>query len=325
MDESANYNAIVTHFDLDGVASAALCSLFYDINKITFAGPSNMDRHSYDEQTLVTDLPHPYPKECGFWFDHHMANIGDLTAMGVDHATLPGVIEEKPSCLRVIYDHFSKEYEIEDFAPFVDELDVIDGFLFKDYDHWMEVTPAKNLDHAIKFDYNDFTFMRKLVHQLRDEDYTEVAKDPEVVRRAETFRRQELEQLPMIEKVASPLDEKGDLILLDLTGLRNPPKMEKNLAYNFFPEGKSVITVRSMYQRGQKTNGLSFSMSLGFVEQEIKDKIDIGKMMRELEIGSGHPGAAAGRFDCKSKTEREKRQKEVLDGVLRMWNEQISA
>ncbi len=322
MSESVNYNSIVTHFDLDGVACAALCSLFFDIEKVTFAGPSNMDRFSYDENTLVTDLPNPYPKECGFWFDHHMANIEELTYLGVDHTTLPGLIEPKPSCLRVIFDHYSKEYEIEDFEPFVKELDVIDGFLFRDYAHWMEVTPAKNLDHAIKYDYNDFSFMRELVFKLRDDDYTVVAEDSEVLRRAELFRKQELEQLPTIEKVARELDENGEIILVDLTGLRNPPKMEKNLTYNFFPKGKSVITARSIYQRGQKTNGLSFSMSLGFVEDEIKEKIDIGKMMRELEIGSGHPGAAAGRFDCKSKDEREKRKKNVLSEVLRMWSEQ---
>ncbi len=322
MAESNDFNSIVTHFDLDGVASAALCALFYNIENVTFAGPSNLDRFSYDEHTLVTDLPHPYPKECGFWFDHHMANLGDLKSMGIDHEALPGVIEPKPSCLRVIYDHYSKEYELEEWKEFVDEVDLIDGFLFNDYDHWQKISPAKNLDHAIKYDYNDFSFMRDLVFKLRDYDFTEVAEDPEVVRRAELFRSQEKDQLPMISKVARPLDPAGEIILLDLTGLRNPPKLEKNLAYNFFPEGKAVVTARSIYQRGQKTNGLSFSMSLGFVENEIKEKIDIGEMMRFLDIGSGHPGAAAGRFDCKSKDERERRQKEVLDGILKLWHTQ---
>ncbi len=318
---SEEFNAIVTHFDLDGVASAALCTLLHDIDRVSFAGPANLDRLSYDEKTLVTDLPHPYPKECGFWFDHHMANLSDLAYL-TDPASIPSVIEEKPSCLRVIYDHYSKEYELDEWASFVDEVDLIDGFLFKDFAHWNEVTDAKNIDHAIKYDWNDFQFLRKLVFQLRDFDFTEVAQDEEVLRRAEKFRKKEQDQLPIIEKVARPLDDSGDLILLDLTGLRNPPRLEKNLAYNFFPDAKAVVTVRAIFQRGQKTNGLSFSMSLGFVGETLKKQIDFGAMMRELEIGSGHPGAAAGRFDCKSKDERLKRQDEVLNTIITMWNNQ---
>ncbi len=322
MSESTDYTSLVTHFDLDGVACAALCSLFWDFERITFAGPSNMHRLSYDLQTVVTDLPHPYPRDCGFWFDHHVANIGELKAVGVDYTTLTGVIEEKPSCLRVVYDYFSKEYELEEWLPFVEELDVIDGFLFRDYDHWQEITPAKNIDHAIKLDFNDFTFMRKLVTDLRDNDYLEVAEYPEVVKRANQFRTAQAEQIPMIGKIAKPLEGADEIILLDLRELRNPPNFEKNFAYHFFPQAKSVLTIRSMFQKGVKTNGMSLSMSLGFVDDELKEKINIGEMMRKLDIGSGHPGAAAGRFECKSKDERERKSKDVLETIARMWNEQ---
>ncbi len=322
MSESTNYKSLVTHFDLDGVACAALCSLFWDFERITFAGPSNMHRLSYDLETVVTDLPHPHPRECGFWFDHHVANIEELKAMGVDYTTLNGVIEEKPSCLRVIYDYFSKEYELDEWAPFVDELDLIDGFQFRDYDHWQEITPAKTIDHAIKLDFNDNAFMRKLVRELRDNDYLDVAQLPEVTAKAEQFRSTQAEHLKMIEKIAKPFEGAEEIILLDLRELRNPPNFEKNLAYHYFPQGKAVLTIRSMFKQGVKTNGMSLSMSLGFVDDALKSKINIGEMMRKMDIGSGHPGAAAGRFECKSKDERERKSKEVLDTIVKMWNEQ---
>jgi len=322
VSESIEYKSLVTHFDLDGVACAALCSLFWDFERISFAGPSNMHRLSYDLETVVTDLPHPYPRECGFWFDHHMANIGELQAIGVDHTTLTGIIEEKPSCLRVVHDYFSKEYELDEWKPFVDELDLIDGFLFRDFNHWMEITPAKSIDHAIKLDYNDFPFMRRLVTELRDNDFTDVAALPDVVKKAEQFRAAQAEQIPLIGKVAKPLPGAEEIILLDLRELKNPPNFEKNLAYYHFPEGKSVLTIRSMMERGVKTNNISLSMSLGFVSDELKSKINIGEMMRTLNIGSGHPGAAAGRFECKSKDERERKSAEVLQSIAAMWNAQ---
>ena len=321
--EDREYNSIVTHFDLDGVASAAICDLIYEVDRISFAGPSNMDRLSYDESTIVTDLPNPFPKECGLWYDHHMANLDDLKGCGGDISTINAVVEHKPSCLRVIFDELSKDYELDEWLPFVEEVDTIDGFLFKSYQEWLEVTPAKDIDHAIKNDYNDFNFMRKLVHELRDSDYIEVSKLPEVQKRALEFRRRGESQLPLIEKVSRKLDTNGDIILLDLTSVKNPQNFEKNYVYNFFPEAKAAITVRSIYRRGVKTNGLSFSISLGFVEESIKEKIDVGSMMRELEIGNGHPGAAAGRFDCKSKDERLKREDEVLTTIKEMWSNQL--
>lgn len=318
------YTKIVTHFDLDGVASASLLALIYeDINSYYFAGPSQVDRLSYDEETIVADLPHPYPKECGLWFDHHVANIEELSALGIDHKKLPGIIEEQPSCMRVIYNHFSQYFEIDFLEDFVNEVDIIDSFAYNSFVEWQKITPAKNIDHAIKLDFRDGGFLRHLVVQLRDNDYLDVANSKEVLERAEKFRKNEDAQLPLIEKLSKPLDDKGDIILIDLTSVKNPPAIEKNLTYKFYPDAKAALTVRSIYQRGQKTNGLSISISLGFVDNEIKNKVDFGDMMREMEIGSGHPGAAAGRFECKSKAEREKREKEVLDTILKMWNEQL--
>ena len=318
----SEYNKIVTHFDLDGIASAALCALIFDIDNIEFAGPANLNQAQIDKNTIVTDLPYPYPKEPGLWFDHHMANIEELATFGIDAKNLAGKIAGKPSCLNVVYNYFADEFEIDDWKEFVAEVDTIDGFLYKTFDEWREITPGKKLDYAIKQDHRDYAFMRKLTLLLRDEDYLEVIKRVKVAERATQFIAGVDAQLSLIERIAKPIEGAEEIIFLDITNLKKPPKIEKNLAYKFFPNAETTLMVKSQYQNGNRTNNLSFSMSLGFVDSEVSEKVDVGAIMRELEIGSGHPGAAAGRFDCKNKQEREEKKEKTLNAIIDLWKKQ---
>jgi hypothetical protein len=47
---------------------------------------------------------------------------------------------------------------------------------------------------------------------------------------------------------------------------------------------------------------------------------DISEIMRSLNIGDGHPGAAAGIVRCRSKAEREKKKEEVLRRIWELWS-----
>ncbi len=48
-------------------------------------------------------------------------------------------------------------------------------------------------------------------------------------------------------------------------------------------------------------------------------KKDMGEIMRELDIGDGHTGAAAGTIHCHSKDMMLREKKRALDEIWAMW------
>jgi hypothetical protein len=49
---------------------------------------------------------------------------------------------------------------------------------------------------------------------------------------------------------------------------------------------------------------------------------NIGEIMRVLNIGDGHPGAAGGTVRCQSKQEMLKKKRELLEKIFRIWASQ---
>jgi len=49
---------------------------------------------------------------------------------------------------------------------------------------------------------------------------------------------------------------------------------------------------------------------------------NIGEIMRALNIGDGHPGAAAGTIRCRSKQEMLRKKKEILNQIFELWSSQ---
>lgn len=321
LNEAApSYGRILTHFDLDGVTSAALCAYIFGIRKIDFTGPAAVDAAFVDQQAIVCDLP--YPRPCGLWFDHHMSNVENLTLRNIDPASIPGRLADKPSCLRVIYEYFLPDFEIEEWEPLVAEVDAIDGFQFASVEEWRNETPAKMLDAAIRYDTNDSAFLRRLAFWLTETDFRAIAKDPAVLERAGAVRGAEEAQISLITRAARFLDKEEQIILLDLTEYQKPPYFHKALSFVVFPQAIAVLEVRCQYLSGQKSNNLNFSMSLGFANQILRSKKNMGEIMRTLNIGDGHPGAAAGRINCASKAERVKKLEQALQRIVEIWKGQ---
>jgi hypothetical protein len=77
-----------------------------------------------------------------------------------------------------------------------------------------------------------------------------------------------------------------------------------------------------MDHQGVKSNHLGLSMSLSINGNKQDQNKNIGEIMRTLNIGDGHPGAAAGTARCKSKQEMLKKKKEMLDQIFRIWSSQ---
>ncbi len=321
------HDRIVTHDDFDGITSAALVGYYMEIENFAFAGPNDIihNRISTSAFDIVCDLP--YPLQCGIWFDHHVANFDDLELRGFDQGEIPGLRKIAPSCARVIVDHFSEEFEIDgEVEVIVAAADKIDSFAYESIEDWRADTPASRVDCAIKLREDSFSkrreFLRWLCLSLMDQTLEEVAAGDEVAVRADSFRAGEESMLGLIEKEMGLLGGGGEIILLDFSEHTRKARVTKNLAQLLAPEAMAVLEVSPLFQRKLRTNDLSFSMSLTLAGQRHYAKFDIGEIMRTLDIGSGHPGAASGLVKSGSRAEMERNRATTLERIGELWEGQ---
>ncbi len=321
------YEKIVTHNDFDGIVCAAICARALGVNKVLFAGPLSIQRAqiTITGRDVVCDLP--YPLECGLWFDHHEGNLQELEYRKIDPRSLPGRFALALSCSRVVFDYFSERMMLPShFLQAVEEADVIDGFTYATIEDWRRETPGKQIDLTLKAHFDSVeeqnVYLRNLVRELRDRPIGEVAHLDMVQRRLNQYREEEERMLKIIRDSSSFLEQdgKGEVVVIDLTPYHRRPHLIKNLALLLYPEAKGILEVYNLTEQRVKTNHLGFSMSLSINGNRQEKKKNIGEIMRTLNIGDGHPGAAAGQVRCRSKQEMLKKKKEVLDQIFKLWS-----
>jgi hypothetical protein len=318
-----DFASIVTHNDFDGLGSAALLSWAYDLDDVRFAGPITIAKAEIPitRADIVCDLP--YPLECGLWFDHHAGNLQELRLRGLDASAIPGRFAEALSCVRVIYDFLSEHDDLpEDFAVLAREADVIDSFSFPDLDAWRADTSSNRVDRAIKASSPNARAHREVLRHitflLRDVSLAEAAADPLVVERAARYAREEETMLEHIRKYARvlPEDAAGELVIVDVTSFMNPARLDKKLVGLIFPGARGFVEMKPVFRGGQKTNDISVSLSLALAAPGGKD---VGEIVRELNIGDGHAGAAAGVWRSESAHEFQKIREELPHRILELW------
>ncbi len=332
LSDLRSYEKIVTHNDFDGIVCASLCSSALKVDRVIFLGPLAVSRNqvTITEKDVVCDLP--YPIQCGLWFDHHEGNLQELEYRRIDPQSIPGRFAMKPSCSRVIYEYLSERMNIAPyFAAAVEEADIIDGFLYASVDEWRKETPGKVIDSSLKahasIAEHQTEFMRNLVQQLRDRPIAEVAELPFVRKRFRQYLEEEGRMIEVIKQSSSFLgqDIGKEIVVVDLTPYRRRPHLIKNLAFLVYPEALGVIEIYNLIDQGIKTNRLGLSMSLSIVANQQDHSKNIGEIMRALNIGDGHPGAAAGTVPCRSKQEMLRKKKDVLNQIFRVWSSQKSS
>lgn len=323
------YQSIITHNDFDGVVSAALCSYVFKIDRIYFAGPGNIARAelSITEKDIVCDLP--YPLQCGLWFDHHEGNLQELRYRNIDINSINGKFDLQPSCARVIYNYYSNEVHLaEYFSELVDATDQIDSFNYQSIEDWRRETPAKIIDATIRLRSGDpgekRDYLKQLVRWLRDKPVAEVAVKEEVTTRYQQYRSEENEMLKTIEQNSYflPQDVNREIIILDFTNFTRPSTVVKNLAYLLYPMASAVLEIKNLFNRGIKSNDLSLSFSLSLNLNHGNHPKELGEIMRQLNIGDGHKGAAAGKILCASKNEMLQQKQLILDRIFSLWQAQ---
>jgi oligoribonuclease NrnB/cAMP/cGMP phosphodiesterase (DHH superfamily) len=324
------YEKIVTHNDFDGIVSASLCSWGLKIQKVIFVGPLTIARSqiTITEKDVVCDLP--YPLQCGLWFDHHEGNLQELTLRKIDAQSIPGRFDLKPSCSRVVFEYFSERKEVpSNFLEAVEEADVIDSFSYSSIEDWRRETPGRVIDLTLKVPFqsaeDQASYMRNLVQQLRNRSIEEVSHLDVVQKWLKKYREEEGRMLRMIRDASyfNEQDEKKEVVVIDLTPYRRRPHLIKNLAFLIYPEAMGVLEVYNlMDHQGVKSNHLGLSMSLSINGNKKGQSKNIGEIMRSLNIGDGHPGAAAGTVRCRSKQEMLNKKKELLNQILKLWSNQ---
>ena len=324
------YEKIVTHNDFDGIISACLCSWVLKVQNVIFAGPLAITRSqiTITEKDVVCDLP--YPLQCGLWFDHHEGNLQELTLRKIDPKSVPGRFDLKPSCSRVVFEYFSEREELPPyFLEAVEEADVIDSFSYSSIEDWRRETPGRMIDLTLKVSFqsaiDQASYMRNLVQQLRDRPIEEVSRLDFVQNGLKKYREEEGRMLRIIEGASYFIDQDGkkEVVVIDLTPYQRRPHLIKNLAFLIFPEALAVLEVCSlMDHQGVKSNNIGVSMSLSINGNRRDRNKNIGDIMRTLNIGDGHPGAAAGMVHCKSKQEMLKKKQELIGQIFKLWSSQ---
>ncbi|RPH92978.1 hypothetical protein EHM69_11520 [candidate division KSB1 bacterium] len=322
----AEYTSIITHNDFDGLGSAALLSWAFDLDQIRFAGPITIANAEIPITLadIVSDLP--YPVECGLWFDHHAGNLVEVKLRGLDPASIAGRFAEAPSCVRVVFDFLREQDDLpEDFSLLAQEADIIDSFSYANLEAWRADTAANRIDRAIKASSAHMRehreFLQHVTFLLRDVSLEEAASDPQIEERAIRYAREEEVMLEHIRNYAKPLpeDTAGELIVLDTTAFKNAVRIDKKLIGLVYPSACGYMEMKPVFRNNQKTNDLALSLSLALSMQHKPHRKDMGEIVRELNIGDGHAGAAAGVWRCNSAHETHKMREELPRRVLELW------
>ncbi len=322
------YKRIITHHDLDGIVSAALCSDYYNIDNIIFASPTSIeDKHITVSKTdIICDLP--YAASCGLWFDHHPGNNHKFKYYGINPQTIPGSYSLKPSCARVILDHLKNASWNEHIEETVKQTDLIDSFAYPSKEDWEKETTGKLLNFAIlmpgETSVEKSKFMTKLVGMITKYSLEEILEFDWVKPRIDQYRISEEKMTSLIAQsiVFLPQDTEKSIPVIDMTKHNSKPDVIRTLAFKIYPHAKAIILIQNSYMKNIKTNNLNISMSIGFCYFNKKHGKDIGSIMDSLGLGDGHKGAAGGRIICESKQDMLNKKQTVLNNIFDLWQQQ---
>jgi hypothetical protein len=320
---------IVSHSDFDGVASASLLTVALGVGQLTFTGPAGIIQR--DLQTgprdAVADLPYP-PGGAGAWFDHHGGNLEELRLRGIDPAAVPGAFAEKPSCARVIFDLFG-EGAFPDFVPaLVAEADVIDSFAYGSLEEWRGETPGKIVDCAIKSTFPSLRhrdeFLRRLASLMWTTPIDRIAVEGEVPGLCRAYRKEEEQMLSFLaEEVAWLQQDAGhEVVVLDLVRHNRLPRVTKSLVFLLEPQALAVMEIKARFLNGVKTVDMNVSVSLSPKMNAAPHGKDLAEILRSLNLGDGHPGAAAGTIRSGSKGEMDRNKGAFFANFWRLWSAQ---
>jgi len=310
---------LVTRADFDGIVCGSLITLMEEIDSYLFVEPKFMQDGMVDirQGDIIANLP--YHSDCSLWFDHHVTNKDWPYKTPI--VAGKGGFRLAPSAARVVYEYYDpagrrqqaegskriqeglKILNSERMRYLLEETDRIDaGQLVPEDVHHPEgyVLISMTLDGKRA---EDEPYWLRLIELLRDHSLEETLKNPEVRERCQQI-------LDSQEKLKAILLErttlKGNVIFVDLRGIRDIPDGNRFLLYTLFPTGNISLRVADDSQRPNTT-----AISVGYNIFNTTSKVNVGALL-EKHGGGGHKVVGS----CRVLTsEAEKAVREIFEAI----------
>lgn len=288
---------LVTRADFDGLVCGAVITLMEEIDSYLFVEPKFMQDGQVEIRRgdVIANLP--YDPNTTLWFDHHVTNAfawRDHTGQSEDVTLVPGKggFRIAPSAARVVYEYYTqavrggdrkkaagvKVLETPRMKYLLDEADKIDAALLTPED---VLHPAGYVLISMTVDgkFEDEPYWLKLIDYLRDKTVEETLRDPEVKRRCQKI----LDDQERLKKIL--LDRgrlEGNVILLDLRGIKDMPEGNRFLLYTLFPTANISVKIAEDSQRENTT-----AISVGYNIFNPTSNVNVGELLKNYG-GGGH-------------------------------------
>lgn len=274
------FNKIISHYDLDGVVSAALLSYKTGITNIIFA--QEEEKQKIDKNTIVADLG--FSPKCGMWFDHHISNKTDKK--------FNGSFALEKSCARVIYNYYNKEFS-DYFKNLVDLLDKADSGSFTKEDVRKQsnlyLLNMAGLFYPFKNKKIKNKFLNRLLEQILQEKGIDEIVEETVIREIIIDYKRELKKtLDYIKKEKKIINKK--ILCLDSS------KKLISDPFTVYIQNPQIVYFMSITPKKKNQIGI-------FVAKNKYKKVksaNIGEIMKKYN-GGGHPGIGGCRISKKDK------------------------
>ena len=311
---------LVTRADFDGLVCGAFITLLEEIDSYLFVEPKFMQDGMVEIRAgdIIANLP--YHPNCSLWLDHHITNKD----WHFDSSIVPGKggFRLAPSAARVVYEYYTtlegnrqqavdnrriqeglRVLKCERMRLLLDETDKIDAAI---------LTPQEVLDPSgyvlisMTIDgkrADDEPYWLCLIGLLRNAPLDEVLAEPEVRRRCqEILNAQETLKKILLERTTL----KGNVIFVDLRGLKEIPDGNRFLLYTLFPIGNISLKIADDTQRPN-----TVAISVGYNIFNTTSKVNVGALLEKYG-GGGHRVVGSCRMPAR---EADKAIAEILEVI----------
>jgi hypothetical protein len=288
---------LVTRADFDGLVCGALVTNFEPIDAYLFVEPKFIQDGQVEIRRgdIITNLP--YHPDCTLWFDHHITNTTPNFPQPIMLGQ--GGFRLAPSAARVVYEYYT---EIGQRPPAKDNLQMspqeILSFLnserMRHLLHEADRIDAGKLEKEDVLDpqgyvlismttdgrnAGDEPYWLKIIDLLRDGTLAETLNDPDVKRRCQQIRyEQEKLRALLLERA----ELRGNVIYVDLRGVKNIPDGNRFLIFTLFPQGNIQVKVTRDTQRENTT-----AISVGYNIFNPTSAVNVGELLKNYG-GGGH-------------------------------------
>lgn len=288
---------LVTRADFDGLVCGALVTKFEKIEDYLYVEPKFMQDGQVDIRTgdIITNLP--YHPNCTLWFDHHITNTTPDFPQPIVLGR--GGFRLAPSAARVVYEYYTEaatKHEktgtngispdemlsflgTERIKYLMHEADRIDAGKLEQQD---VLDPQGYVLISMTTDgrnAGDEPYWLKVINLLRDTTLEKTMRDPEIAQRCQRIRDEQ-------EKLRKLLLERGELrgnvIYVDLRGVKEIPDGNRFLVFTLFPKGNIQVKVTHDSQRANTT-----AISVGYNIFNPTSNVNVGELLTHYG-GGGH-------------------------------------